>query len=112
MIICVSPKWVKILSFGNASAMALFPFILLSEANPSETLLNHEKIHLRQQIELGILPFYIFYLVEFLLKFLKYRNRKDTYMALSFEREAYTHDGDLSYLKTRKWYGFIHYINR
>ncbi|RZK84416.1 MAG: hypothetical protein EOO98_16755, partial [Pedobacter sp.] len=51
-----------------AAGMAVFPFILLkSERFKSDTeIINHEKIHLRQQLELLILPFYILYLINYL----------------------------------------------
>ena len=52
--------------------MALFPFILVRRPNPSLTLLNHERIHLRQQAELGVLPFYVWYVLEYLIRRFQY----------------------------------------
>jgi hypothetical protein len=51
-----------------ASGMALFPFIMLRKKDLPHTpqLLNHERIHLMQQLELLVLPFYIWYLIEYL----------------------------------------------
>ena len=51
-------------SFLWVDAMALFPFILLRRKSPSTKLINHECIHLRQQLEMGLLPFYIWYLLN------------------------------------------------
>ncbi|MBP6387075.1 MAG: hypothetical protein KA327_10700, partial [Pseudarcicella sp.] len=51
--------------------MAIFPFVLVKNKNPDKRLLNHEKIHLRQQLEMLIVPFYIFYLGEYLYRRLK-----------------------------------------
>ena len=50
------------------TAMAVFPFILLRESRFGEdqVLINHEKIHLRQQAELLVIPFYIWYCIEYL----------------------------------------------
>lgn len=73
-------------------------------------VINHEKIHTAQQRELLFLPFYVLYGIEWRLKFLKYRSWKDTYYNISFEREAYTHGNDLSYLPQRSNYSWIKYI--
>ncbi|QJW88888.1 hypothetical protein HNV11_05565 [Spirosoma taeanense] len=91
--------------------MALFPFILVRQLNPGPILLNHERIHLRQQIELGILPFYIWYFLEYLIRRLQYRNHYTAYRNISFEREAYAHDADLTYLKNRRWFSFWRYLS-
>lgn len=92
--------------------MALYPVLLLRDAVLKEdiVLLNHEKIHLRQQLELFILLFYIWYTVEFLIKLIIYRNRKKAYYNICFERETYTHEADLNYLANRKSYNFISFI--
>jgi len=41
------------------AAMAIFPFILLHDKKMKENkvLINHERIHLRQQVELLVVPF-------------------------------------------------------
>jgi hypothetical protein len=54
--------------------LAVFPFVVLkSPQNKSDSvLINHEKIHLRQQLELLILPFFLWYGLEFLIRLLKY----------------------------------------
>jgi len=36
--------------FLNVDGMAIFPFVLVKSKNPPEVLLNHERIHLAQQI--------------------------------------------------------------
>ncbi|WP_128547991.1 hypothetical protein [Larkinella soli] len=90
--------------------MALFPFVLVRTARPDAVLLHHERIHLRQQLEMGVLPFYIWYLIEYGLRRLHYRSHYEAYRNISFEREAFAHEGDLSYWKTRKWYGFRRYL--
>lgn len=48
------------------SGITLFPFIFLKRKDMLENkvLINHEKIHLRQQIELLIVPFYAFYILS------------------------------------------------
>ena len=92
--------------------ITLFPFIILRKENlkQDQILINHEKIHLRQQLELLVLLFYIIYGFEWVIKFFIYKNDYLTYKNLSFEREAYQNENNLSYLKTRKTWDFIKYF--
>lgn len=94
------------------AGITLFPFIFLRKKTLKENknLINHEKIHLKQQLELLLIFFYIFYGLEFVIKFLKYKNRYSTYKNLSFEREAYINEDNLHYIKTRKLWSFINYL--
>ena len=106
-MIVVSDKALKFfgLFFGGSDGMrglAFWPFIFISSKTIiDDELINHEKIHLRQQIEMLIIPFYIWYLIELYTK---------GYDKISFEREAHLNDSDLEYLKNRKPYSFIKYI--
>ena len=70
------------------------------------TTLNHESIHTEQIKELGYIFFYIWYLIEWLLR-LPFGN---AYYNISFEREAYTNEKNIKYLQTRKHYSFLKYI--
>lgn len=72
--------------------------------------LNHEKIHSRQIIEMLWVFFYLIYLLEWLFRLVQYRNRVAAYYNISFEREAYCNDKNLSYLKNRRWYAFLNYM--
>jgi|LauGreDrversion4_2_1035121.scaffolds.fasta_scaffold02896_23 hypothetical protein len=86
---------------GGIRAMALFPFILMPKSTiVDDELLNHERIHLRQQLELLVIPFYVWYLIEL---------KRKGYYGVCFEREAYLNDGDMRYLKKRKPYSFLKY---
>lgn len=102
----------RLLKNTKISGITLFPFILLrkKEYRQNKVLINHEKIHIRQQIELLIIPFYIWYLSEYYLKYLKYKNPHLAYRNISFEREAYANDQNLDYLKKRKFWSFINYL--
>ncbi|MFY7672560.1 hypothetical protein ACOSP6_15870 [Tenacibaculum sp. MEBiC06402] len=92
--------------------ITLFPFIFLKnkELKEDKELLNHERIHLQQQKELLVVFFYLFYIIEWAVKFIKYRNAYMAYMNLSFEKEAYQNEPDLGYLKSRKLYSFFNYL--
>ena len=94
---------------GRAIGMALFPFILVKKGHENDMVtINHEKIHLRQQLEMLILPFYILYLLEWLFKFccMPFVDSR----AISFEGEAFEHETDLDYLKRRKAFAWIKYL--
>ena len=75
-------------------------------------VINHERIHTAQQRELLFIPFYIWYLIEWLIRLIQYRNWNKAYLNISFEREAYTHGHNLSYLKNRKLYSFLKYLKQ
>lgn len=92
-----------------ATGMALFPFILVKSARLKNdaVLINHEKIHLRQQLELLILPFYIFYLLNYFVNLIQYRNHYLAYRNIVFEKEAYDCEQNLQYLKNGSWYGWL-----
>jgi hypothetical protein len=84
------------------AALAFYPFIFVAESTIiDDELINHERIHLRQQLELLVIPFHIWYLIAL---------RRKGYDNISFEKEAYANENDLSYLKKRKLFSFIKYI--
>ena len=89
--------------------MALFPFIILRDKRlkDNQRLINHERIHLRQQMELLVIPFYIWYLTEYFILLGKYKSKKTAYYNISFEREAYANEYNLNYLKNRPFWNFI-----
>ena len=97
--------WIIVFRKLPANGMALFPFILVkTKAQRSDQILiNHEKIHLAQQLELLIIPFYIAYLFNYLFNLLRYKQHHLAYSQICFEREAYQNESNLSYLKQRKW---------
>jgi len=55
--------------------LTVFPFIFLKykHLKNDSVLLNHEQIHLKQQLELLILPFFIFYTFEFIFRLFQYK---------------------------------------
>ena len=93
------------------NGITLFPFIILrkQEFKHNKTLINHEKIHIRQQVELLIIFFYIWYVIEYYYWYIKLKNKHLAYRNISFEREAYAMEEDLNYLETRKIWSFWKY---
>jgi len=106
-MIIVIPK----IRYLGISGITLFPFILLRDRTLKldKRIMNHERIHIRQQVESLVLPFYAIYLIEFGIGIIKYRNRMKAYMNISFEREAYKNDSDLDYLKKRRFWTWVKY---
>ncbi len=92
--------------------MAVFPFVIMkfSGDKKNKVFLNHERIHLRQQLELLIFPFFVWYLLEFVLRFIQYKNFDLAYRNISFEREAYTNEKDFDYLKRKSFWRFLKFI--
>jgi hypothetical protein len=96
------------------SGLTFFPFVILRQKSDSQdkVLMNHERIHLCQQMELLVLPFYIWYLFEYLLRLLYYRKASLAYRNICFEREAYLNEFDFDYLKKRSFFGFLKYLRQ
>ena len=92
-------------------SITIFPFIFLLHKGDRENkvLVQHEKIHIRQQLELLVLFFYVWYFVEFTVKYVYYRNWNRAYRNISLEREAYANEKDLYYLKQRSFWRFLKY---
>lgn len=91
--------------------LTVFPFVILRNRKDvgEAVLINHEKIHIRQQLELLILPFFVWYVLEYGIRLLQYRDRHLAYRNISFEREAYGNEKDLGYLKRRSFWRFLNY---
>ena len=94
------------------SGLTIFPFVIVSTKVDlsDKVLMNHERIHLKQQLELAILPFFVWYFVEYLLRLIQFRNRRKAYRNISFEREAYANEGNMEYLQKRKFWSFLKYL--
>lgn len=93
----------------NYSGLTVFPFIFLrNKKSINDALfLNHEKIHLKQQIELLWIFFFIWYFIEYCIRMYQYKNHEFAYKNISFEKEAYKNEHNLNYLKSRKLFAFL-----
>lgn len=92
--------------------LTLWPFIVLKHKGlkNDKVFLNHERIHLRQQLELLIIPFFVIYMIEYFLRLIQYRNRYLAYRNISFEREAYQNETNLDYLEHKKLWSFLRFL--
>jgi hypothetical protein len=102
IIIHVSFLWVE--------GMALFPFVLVRQRRPHRFLLQHEIIHLQQQLETAFVLFYVWYLAEYLIRLFICQNHYKAYRSISFEREAFQHEADPDYVYNRSFWAFLRYI--
>ncbi|PVW14326.1 hypothetical protein [Marixanthomonas spongiae] len=90
------------------AGVALWPFLIIKEPSlkADAVFMNHERIHLRQQAELLVLFFYLWYVIEYAIRLLQYRNYYAAYRNISFEREAYAKEEVILYLQKRPFWGF------
>lgn len=119
----------NIIPFPGYKAINLFGVLFVrGNAKIDEVTINHEAIHSRQFVELMILfaiasvfirwwlplfaPlfFYVWYVIEWLINLVRFRDAYIAYRRISFEREAYDNDKDKDYLKHREQFAFIKYI--
>lgn len=73
---------------------------------------THEAIHTEQMKELLFIPFYVWYVVEWIVRLIQYRNAKTAYKNISFEREAYDKQMNSVYPDYRKHYSFVKYLKQ
>ena len=99
-MILIIPQ-IKILGI---SGITLYPFIILRDKHlkQDKQIMNHEQIHIHQQMELLVVPFYVIYLLEFAIGIIKHKSIMTAYLNISFEQEAYKYDADFTYLSKRK----------
>lgn len=107
----IKTNLVKFITFNFANAITLFPFVLVDKKTKiTRRLVQHEKIHLRQQLELLVIPFYILYIVEYLVNLIRHQSTYLAYYNISFEKESYQHEDTANYLQKRKYYSWIKYL--
>lgn len=93
----------NIIPFSGFKAINLFGVLFVRNGcTMSESDINHEMIHTAQMKEMGYVLFYVWYLVEWLIKLVKLGDSNKAYRAISFEREAYGNEKNLIYTATRE----------
>ena len=75
----------------------------------TEDDMTHEFIHIKQWGELLYIGFLLWYVLEWMVRLIQYRNFDKAYKNISFEREAYANDDNFTYLETRKRFAFLKY---
>lgn len=80
-IMVVFPKDIKGFTFGK--------FIVIRNDNPSEELIKHELVHVKQYKKLGVIVFLTCYYSQMIYYYIKLGDINKAYRTISFEREAY-----------------------
>ncbi len=100
----------KIIPFGRGFlAINLFG-VIFTKGPLGAVDVNHESIHTAQMREMLYVPYYLFYVLEWLVRIVQYRGYVLGYANISFEREAYRNERNLSYLKGRKRFASLKYL--
>lgn len=116
-MIIISAWWCTFFGlFGGfpktARGVTVFPFIFLrSKEEMIPWLINHEKIHIRQQFELLFFGAILLHGAEMLYALLILRlSWYQSYLWCSIEQEAYRNQNDSDYLKNRKMFAQFKYL--
>ena len=101
----------KYIPFPGYKAINLFGILFVrGNARIDEVTINHERIHTAQIKEQLYAFFYLWYVIEWMIRLIRYRDSYKAYRNLSFEREAYANDDNFTYLETRKRFAFVKYM--
>ena len=129
----------NIIPFKGFQAITIWPWIFARNSAKwlKDYVVNHEGIHLRQQLEvlivsavvmattilltgiswwwMGIVPFfyYIWYCVEYLIRLCLYGNRNEACRNIATEQEAFLNEHDFNYLKEERMaFAWVKYLGR
>lgn len=100
----------QFIPFPGFKAINLFGIMFVRnkfKGKITDKTINHESIHTAQIKEMGYIFFYIWYIIEWLIRLVIGKN---AYRNISFEREAFDNDQNLNYLDSRKQYAWFRYI--
>lgn len=109
----------KIIPLKGYKAINLFGIIFVRTGSYfSSRDLLHEKIHTAQMREMLFIFFYIWYVLEFSIRFIisLFRHRSDNgywydaYVNISFEKEAYQNQIYPEFLSKRKHFNWIKFL--
>lgn len=128
-------NWIPVHGF---TAMTVWPFVFVRKEYVNElkrrgmwdTIMNHERIHGEQQVEMGAVGIFVaallvavgcgwwavaavpmffwWYVGEFVVR--KIFGHGDAYRKIGFEREAYNNEDDLEYLTDRRPFEWVRWI--
>lgn len=99
MIKIISPWFIRAFRPKGVNATTFIPFVVVfrtAELSENKEIVNHEAIHTRQMLELGWIGMWP------IILWCKFQGKQNP-----FEKEAYAHQKNLDYLKTRKRYAWV-----
>lgn len=96
-------------------AFGFWPFLVVRKNLQNDPvlkeLINHEKIHLVQQLELGIIFAPLMYVGEYLYaRYILKLSQRASYYFISLEQEAHINAPNLLYLQKRKMWSVFYYM--
>ena len=101
----------KLIPFKGFISINLFGLFFVREElkyKIDDVVIRHESIHTEQIKELLYIGFYIWYLIEWLIRVLfVHPFSHKAYKTMLFEVEANKHENDEDYLKNRKHYNWL-----
>ena len=101
----------NIIPFKGYKAINLFGILFVrNDAVLGSVDINHEEIHSEQMKEMLYLFFYLWYVIEWVVRLIQYRDAHTAYRNISFEREAYTNQSNLGYPEGRGRYAWVKYL--
>lgn len=127
-----------IIPFRGFQAITIWPFVFARDSykHLKDHVVNHEGIHLRQQLEVLVtsaavtallcltclswwwmcqVPFtyYIWYCLEYVVRLCVYGRGHAAYRNIAFEQEAFLNERDFSYLtEERRAFAWVRYLTR
>ena len=102
----------KLIPFKGFCAINLFGYLFCRDKSQiNDVIVNHEEIHTAQMKELLYLPFYILYLIFWIIRVVT-PPFETSYRDISLEQEAYDNERNLDYMNARKHYSWVRYMFR
>ena len=86
--------------------------IVFTKGKLSRISENHEYIHTLQQREMLFVFFYLWYIVEWIFRWIQFRDREKGYYHISFEQEAYCNQRNLLYTQQRTFFAWTKFLKR
>lgn len=128
----------NIIPLKGFQAITILPFIFARKSAKwlKDYALNHESIHLRQQLEVlilsafiialliclfdlswwwmlvSLLVYYAWYGTEWLVRLAIYKDKNKAYCNIAVEQEAYNNQYDFTYLDNRKAFAWVRFIGK
>lgn len=98
----------NVIPFKGFAAINLFGVLFVrKDAVISERMLNHERIHTSQMKEMLYVFFYLWYVIEWIIRIF---GKGNAYRNISFEREAYCKETVCDYMQIRPRYAWLKFL--
>lgn len=102
----------NLIPFKGFAGINLFGVLFVRKGvTVNQRMINHEFIHTKQMKELWYIGFYLWYLIEWIIRLFQYKGH-EAYRNICFEREAYDNDFYMYYMISRKPYTFLKYLKK